>query len=56
MNIIIAIQTKWFQGTNQVVYQTNQVVRTTPKRPSENTGQTLAFVSQRERCEIERRK
>ena len=41
MNIIVAIQTKWrkgFPGTNQVVHQTNQVVRTTLKRPSENTG------------------
>ena len=39
MNIIIGIQPKWCKrvsGTNQVVHQTNQVVRTTPKRPSEN--------------------
>ena len=31
MNMIIP-------GTNQMVHQTNQVVCTTPKRPSENTG------------------
>ena len=45
MNIIIAIQTnssgaKGFPGTSQVVHPTNQVVRTTLKRPSENTEDT----------------
>ena len=37
MNIIIAIQTKWRPGANQVMHQTNQVVSNTQKRPSENT-------------------
>ena len=33
---------KGFPGTSQVVHQTNQVVRTTLKRPSENTGPAKA--------------
>ena len=43
MNIIIAILTKWFPGTNQVVHQTNQVVHHS-KRPSENTATTWCHV------------
>ena len=34
MNIVIAIQTKWYKMVSQVVHQTNQVVCTTPKRPT----------------------
>ena len=47
MNIIIAIQpsgAKGFPGTSQVVHQTNQVVHTTLKRPSENTGPSVACI------------
>ena len=35
--LYLPVVQKGFPGTNQVVHQTNQVVRTTPKRPSENT-------------------
>ena len=31
MNIIIPIQMEWCKRVSQVVHQTNQVVRTTPK-------------------------
>ena len=41
MNIIICYSTqvvqKGFPGTSRVVHQTNQVMHTTLKRPSENT-------------------
>ena len=52
MNIIIAIQTKWFPGTYQVVHQTSQVVHTTPTMPSENTADE-AHLHENQSCAVE---